>query len=108
MVVSSNSIKCKGSKNWWKQVLYSSSLWTKGYTNKPIEDKGIVEFQAKAEVHFVPLDEGGISFSNGEYLILGSLEWKDDNWTIVDQLVIKDWVNTLNLQKWEKDEQGDI
>ena len=31
-------------------------------TNKPIEDKGIVEFQAKAEVHFVPLDEGGIFF----------------------------------------------
>ena len=78
-------------------------------TNRPIEEKGVTEFSARAEVFFVPNDKGGVFFSTGERLrIRGVIKWESNNWKLETPLFIKDKINTLNIKKYQKDEQGDL
>ena len=76
---------------------------------RPIEEKGEIEFTAKAEIHFVPKDKGGVCSSSGEGLKFGGVvKWMNGCWTLVDQLIIEDSVNTTILKRWVENEQGDL
>lgn len=66
----------------------------------PIEQKGLVEFQAEAEVFFESKAEECDFQSNGERLkIKGSIEWKNNDWIFIEPLKIDYDYCTNNLKK---------